>query len=90
MNFKPVNRHLLVERLVEQEKDETGVLLPEEYCTQSEYVSCKILSISGDCSRDALRGDTIVVRNSMIEELNVQGTTFYLVLENHVMGITSD
>jgi co-chaperonin GroES (HSP10) len=90
MNFKPANRHLLVELLVEQEKDETGVLLPEEYCTQNEFVSCRVLSISGDCTRNALKGNTIVVRNSMIEEVNVQGNTFYLVLENHVMGITSD
>tara|TARA_B100000029_G_scaffold505833_2_gene587277 strand:+ start:545 stop:772 length:228 start_codon:yes stop_codon:yes gene_type:complete len=75
---------------VEQESEETGVLLPEEYCIQNEFISCEVLSISGDCSRNALRGDTVVVRNSMLEEVNIQGTTFYLVLENHVMGTTSD
>jgi len=90
MHFKPVNRHLLVEPLTEEDQKETGVLLPEEYSVQNPFTCCRVAAIADDCSRTALRGDIVVIRTSMLEEVNVKGGTFYLVLENHVMGITSD
>tara|TARA_Y100000034_G_scaffold124573_1_gene172926 strand:- start:4383 stop:4655 length:273 start_codon:yes stop_codon:yes gene_type:complete len=90
MNFKPVNRHLLVEPIAEVEKKDTGVLLPQEYTVASPFSSYKVLDIASDCSRDILKNNVIVINNSMLEKVVIHGETFYLILENHVMGITSD
>ena len=90
MKFKPVNRHLLVEPITEQEKENTGVLLPEEYSTTNPFTSCRVLDIANDCSRDILKDNIIVINDSMLEKVTIQGNIFYLILENHVVGITSD
>ncbi len=55
MKFKPVNRYLLVEPIVETEKEETGVLLPEEYSVANPFSSCRVLAIASDCNRDILK-----------------------------------
>ena len=90
MHLKPVNRHLLVEPITEEEQEETGVLVPKEYNVQNPFTSCRVVSIAPDCSRNALRGDIVVVRTSMLEEVSVRGTLFYLVLDNHVIGVVDD
>ena len=90
MKFKPVNRYLLVEPIAEAKKEETGVLLPEEYSVPNPFSSCRVLAIAADCSRDILRDNMVVINNSMLEKVTIQGSTFYLVLENHVVGITSE
>ena len=90
MHLKAVNRHLLVEPITEETKEETGVLLPEECDVRDPFTCCRVISIASDCSRSALRGDVIVVLTSMLEEVKVQGNVFHLILDNHVMGVVDD
>ena len=89
MNLDPRNRHLLVEMISEEEEEnETGVLLPEGYSTKkSPYETVKIVDTAPDCTVDCKIGDTIVVETHLINEVSFNDQTFYLVLENYVMGI---
>ena len=89
MNLDPRNRHLLVELEPEkEEKKETGVLLPDSYKPQqSPYVAVKIVETAPDCSVDCKSDDMIIVERSMLNEVSFGDKTFYLVLENYVMGV---
>ena len=90
MGLDPRNRHLLVEPLPEKEekKKETGVLLPDSYKPQqSAYVMAKIIELAPDCSVDCKSRDTIVIERSMLNEVSFNDQTFYLVLENYIMGV---
>ena len=87
MRFIPVNRHFLVQKQ-ELEKEEHVVLVPTDYKPRGEeYVRVKVLKTSANTNLSVLPGDELVVRQAFIEEISVEGKTFYLVLENHVMGV---
>jgi|TARA_R110000823_G_scaffold289175_1_gene407575 co-chaperonin GroES (HSP10) len=86
MYLEPLNRHLLVSPLFE-EQEETKIILPESYKRpESPYVVCDILGVSKDCKIDINIGNKIVVDRSMIQEIKAAGETNYLVLENYVYG----
>ena len=89
MKFKPVNRHLLVKPL-EEEKEESTVLIPETSKQKPVYGCCEVLAIAGDCTREIRAGHIAIINNAMLEEVNIMDETFYLILENHVIGVTSD
>ena len=87
MSFIPVNRYILVQKQ-EVKKEERMVLVPADYKPiGDEYIKVKVLAVSlvGHISIDP--GDDLVVRQAFIEEFSLEGETFYLVLENHVVGI---
>ena len=91
MSLSPVNRHILIEPNRADEEEKPTVLLPEGYkLTATEpYTSAKVIKVAEDCQqrfRD-LRGLSIVVDSSMIQEINFNNSTFYLVLENYVLGV---
>ena len=86
MYLEPKNRHILV-LPIEQEEEETTILLPEEYKKpKPPYVTCDVLGIAEDCTLKINIGDTIVVEGTMLCEVKAMGETNYLVLENYVYG----
>jgi co-chaperonin GroES (HSP10) len=89
MIINPRNRHLLVIPQDEQEQEEDrAVLLPENYRTpQSPHAVVSVLSVAPDVSQLLMAGDTLVVERSMLKEVTFEGETFYLVLENYILGI---
>ena len=89
MMLNPRNRHLLVIPQDEEEQDEErAVLLPENYRKpQSPYAVVSVLSVAPDVSQLLMAGDTLVVERSMLKEVTFEGETFYLVLENYILGI---
>ena len=90
MGLDPRNRHLLVEPLPEKEekKKETGVLLPDSYKPQQDpYVAAKVTELAPDCSINCEPDNIIIVDRSMLNEMNFGDETFYLVLENYVLGV---
>ena len=90
MFLDPRNRHLSVELLPEKEesKPESGVLLPDSYKpVESRYEAVRVIEVAADCSVDCKPGEVVVIEKSMINEMNFNGETFYLVLENYVMGV---
>ena len=89
MNFIPVHRYILVEspNKTEVEKEFT-VLLPEDHKVKSEnFTKVTVKKIPEACTIPASIGDELVLREALVEELTLHDETFYLVLENHVMGV---
>ena len=91
MYFEPKNRHLLVLPLESEDKQESSILLPDDYKKpQSPYVMCDVLGMSEDCSVEIDVGDRIVIERRMMQEVKAGGETNYLVLENYVYGRLQD
>lgn len=87
-HFTPFNRHVLLEILEEKEEQkEHSFLLPDDYKKQkSPHVLCKVMNFADDCNIDIATNTNIIVQRSMIEEIEIMGKTYYLVLENYVYG----
>ncbi len=90
MMLEPRNRHLLVVPQDEQSDAEEprAVLVPENYRKpQSPYVAVAVLAVAPDVSQLLMAGDVLMVERSMLKEVSFQGSTFYLVLENYILGL---
>ena len=88
--FKPLNRHLLVQKKeVVEETDKPDILLPDGYKTQkSGYETVKLIRAASDCKLDITdMTKTIVVQSAMIETIEVDGEAHHIVLENYVVGV---
>ena len=87
----PLNRYVEIYLLEEDNKTESGVLLPKEYTQVAEkFKKARVLSTATDC-KPVIKESTgleVFVEKSMVEEVclpNGQKTT--LVLENYLLGI---
>ena len=92
MNFKPYNRHILVE-LQEEEisKEDPLFVMPDDYKPPKQpYAICEIVSLSEDCSINLNPGDVIVVDRTTLKEIKANLETIYLVQENYVYGRLDD
>ena len=92
MNFKPYNRHILVE-LQEEEisKEDPLFIMPDDYRPPKQpYAICEIVSLSEDCSINLNPGDIIVVDRTTLQEIKANLDTIYLVQENYVYGRLDD
>ena len=66
--LSPVNRHLVVEPILEQKK-ESGVLVPDDYKTEhSAYILVTLLKIHPESSLSP--GSKLVVPTHMVEEVD--------------------
>jgi co-chaperonin GroES (HSP10) len=90
----PRNRHLsiLPEYIERQNKQrDSTILLPEDYSkVESRYCAASVVNVSSDCNLDVLAGDRILVDRSMIEEVEYDGETNYLILANYVIAEIGD
>ena len=88
MKFEPRNRHLLVENIENAEIEEkANVLLPEGYKKVEEYTLMRVLATSPDCSVMARKGEKVIVPTHLIQDIEVEGSNFSIVLENHICGV---
>jgi len=88
MNFKPVNRHLLIEPIDLEEAEESQVLLPEGWAPAEErFRLYRVLKISNDCTKEIKESTLVAVEASMVEEIKILNKSFCLVLENYIVGI---
>lgn len=84
--MKPVNRHLLIQTMVEVEEESTSTfLLPDNYKTKKveRYERVTILQHAEDCKITHL-GDAIV-EASMIEEVSIGKDIYFIIPENYVV-----
>ncbi len=92
--FKPVNRYIQI-KISDPEPVETisGILLPSDYEVKEEkYAQASTLAWSPDVRfADELDlGSKIIVDRSMIEEVNSNGRTMHLILDNYVLGLIKE
>ena len=89
-NFKPFNRHILIEIIEEEEeKDTKPFLLPDDYKKpESPYKVCEVSLVSYDSkfANSLKSGDMIIVEQRMLQKIDVDNNEFYLILENYVLG----
>ena len=86
--MKPFNRHILI-KLIEKEeiKKESLVVLPTDYKRpESPHQLGVVLETAGDCSLPVSSGDTVVFEKRMINKIQIDEETYYLVLENYIYG----
>jgi len=95
----PVNRHVVVIPHIKQKETPTGVLLPEDYKPEEDrYVEATVVSVSEDCSdhirrhwlsTTAASETKVVIDKTMLEEITVNDKTYYMILENYIVGFFS-
>jgi len=86
--LRPVNRHILVEYSPPQEKTDTGILLPDDYkAPEQNHIIVEVLGVAEDVSFRCEKGDKIVIDKKMLDELSVEQSTYYTILENYVIGV---
>ena len=88
MNFKPYNRHILVEPQEERlSKEDPLFVMPDDYKPPKQpYAICEIVALSEDCSINLNPGDVIIVDRTTLQEIKANLDTIYLVQENYVYG----
>ena len=86
--FVPLNRHILVKREENEEPvNDRSFVLPDDYAKPKEpYEVVEVLAAASDCKMIVNVGDKIVVERSMVNPIAVDGSEYYLVLENYVYG----
>lgn len=86
--MKPFNRHILI-KLVEkkQEEKESLIVLPTDYKKpESPHQLGVVIKTAEDCSLPVSDGDTIVFEKRMLNKIQIDEETHYLVLENYIYG----
>ena len=86
--MKPFNRHVLVKPIEkEQPKKESLIVLPTDYKKpESPHQVAEVLDLSDDCSIDLSVGNKIVFEKRMLNKIQIDDKTYYLVLENYIYG----
>ena len=93
--IKPVNRHLAIIPHFPEESESSGVLLPEDYERPKEkFITATVLDFARDCNPAIKNIDLrrtappeVIVDRAMIEEITIQDKTYYIILENYVVGL---
>jgi co-chaperonin GroES (HSP10) len=91
----PVNRHLLLEPILEETKEKkskSSILLPEETKEkiQDKHKCYMVSQVAVDCHLKSAKDKKVLVDNAMVEELKIGDKTYHMVLENYVIGIFFD
>ena len=90
MSLIPENRHLLVnpiEEPISQNHDTVQLLMPDDFKPpQSLHVVCEVVSIAKDSKFYGEVVDRIETERRMLQEIKIEGETYYLVLENYIYG----
>lgn len=92
MKLNPRNRHILVQPIVEEKKEENkpNILLPDDYQEKPKpYLIAKVIEAAPSCKVLLRKGDKVLVERSMVQKIDVGDQEFYLVLENYVYGVVS-
>jgi co-chaperonin GroES (HSP10) len=85
-NFTPINRNVHVS-VVEQEKEESKILLPQDYQPlDAEYVVVEVIRCSCD-GMAYMTGTRLVVDSHMLRSFELGAETYFFIQENHIVGI---
>jgi len=90
-NFKPVNRYLHIE-VPEPEPPQTasGIVLPESFKpTEERYTIVCVMGWATDVrfNEKLEKYCKVIVDKSMIEQFQVEGKQYNVILDNYIIGI---
>lgn len=87
--MKPLNRHLLVLCETQQEKtEEPTFFIPDDVkVKEPPYKVVEVLELADSCTIQVSKGQKVVVESSQIQEIEVGGNLYHMVLENYVYGV---
>ena len=92
--FTPYNRHLVVSIIEDREEEQNSlVVLPSDYKKpESPFAKAIVIEVSADSKlRDDLRlNDTVLVERRMLNKVEINDYSFYIILENYVYGRISN
>ncbi len=84
----PCNRHVLIQPIESEHEEDSNILLPEDYAPEeSAYAKAEVLDWANDCKIQLEEGCTAIVTRHMIEEVDICGNVYHLVLENHIIAM---
>jgi co-chaperonin GroES (HSP10) len=91
MTFTPVNNYLYVRTVEDNETEESGILLPQNYrAVESPFAVVEVVNCSGENGTIWSTGLQLVVEAQMLRDIQHNGETFTVIKENHVIGIVSE
>ena len=88
--FKPVNRYVLVETQQKQAETASAIVLPESFKPAEErHAIVSVIDWADDVRfKNMLFVDSkIIIDKSMMEEINVDGSRYNVILDNYIIGI---
>jgi len=89
--FKPVNRYVQIEtNSTEPQETSSGILLPSDYKpTDERFVKARVLTWADDVRFDQSleENQSVIVDKTMIEQINYDGRTIEVVLDNYILGL---
>ena len=88
--FKPVNRYVLVETQQKQAETASGIVLPESFKPAEErHAIVSVIDWADDVRfKNMLLVDSkIIIDKSMLEEINVDGSKYNVILDNYIIGL---
>lgn len=90
MNFEPFNRHIVVDLIEKQgNKKDKLVVLPTDYKKpESPYVEGIVIQVAPDSKFHKTLNctDKVLIERRMLQKVDINDYSFYLVLENYVYG----
>ena len=92
MNFVPVNNYLYVQTVEDNETEDVGILLPQDYrSVESPFAVVELLQTHTTLTNVMwARGVHLVVESSYVRDIQHNGQTFTVIKENHIIGILSE
>ena len=91
MTLTPVNNYLWVKTPEEEQPEDSGILLPQDYrAVESPFAVVEVINCSGENGTLWGTGLQIVVEAHMLRDIQHNGETFTVIKENHVIGILSE
>jgi len=80
----PKNKHLLIE-VLEEEGEDTGILLPDDYQIIKDFVVAKVLAVHPSVAEEIQEGSLIVAEANMVRKVEFNGQEHYLLQANYVL-----
>ena len=82
MKLYPINKFIVIEPI--EEKVNTSILLPEGFTAKTDVKTYKAVTVSTESKIP--EGCRVVVLTNMINKFTVEGSTYFTVPENAVVG----
>lgn len=87
MGFKPLGQRVLVERVEEEKKTASGIIIPDN--VKEKPLSGKVISISDEVAEEKKvhEGDTVVFAKYSGTEIKIDGKEYLVMNLDDVLGI---